>query len=81
MGRFCPVIHVEFFKPSSQGTWPVSLGAQTSTGHLFDLKGIYTLLGTNLSHKKIPFEDDFPFLKVGYASSLEGRYTCGIYEF
>ena len=31
-----------------------------------------TLQGTNISPKKWHFEDDFPFPKVGYVSSLEG---------
>ena len=31
-----------------------------------------TLQGTNISPKKMHFEDDFPFPKVGYVSSLEG---------
>ena len=38
----------------------------------------YTLQGTNISPKKWHFEDDFPFPKVGYLSSLEGYiYTLG----
>lgn len=32
-----------------------------------------TLLGTDVSPAQGPFEDDFPFPKVGSASSLEGR--------
>ena len=31
----------------------------------WEIPGV-TLLGTNISHKKIPFEDDFPFPMVGY---------------
>ena len=31
-----------------------------------------TLQGTNISPKKLDFEDDFPFPKVGHVSSLEG---------
>ena len=30
-----------------------------------------TVLGTNISPEKPIFEDDFPFPKVGYVSSLE----------
>ena len=33
-----------------------------------------TLQGTNISPKKWHFEDDFPFPKVGYVSSLEGMW-------
>ena len=32
-----------------------------------------TLQGTNISPQKGPFEDDFPFPKVGYVNSLEGN--------
>ena len=42
-----------------------------------------TLLGTNISPKNGIFEDDFPFPKVGYVSSLEGKlllasFSCKI---
>ena len=41
-----------------------------------------TLLGTNISspQKKGTFEDDFPFLQVGYVSSMEGNHmlSCWI---
>ena len=33
-----------------------------------------TLLVTNVSFQKGTFEDDFPFLQVGYVSSLEGFF-------
>ena len=36
-----------------------------------------TLLGTNISPQKGTFEDDFPYPKVGYVSSLEGKYFLG----
>ena len=36
---------------------------------------IYTLLGTNISFSQGMFEDDFPFPKVGYVSSLEGIHV------
>ena len=32
----------------------------------------HTLQGTNISPKKLHFEDDFPFPNVGYVNSLEG---------
>ena len=32
-----------------------------------------TLQGTNISHFKGTFEDDFSFPQVGYVSSLEGK--------
>ena len=32
-----------------------------------------TLQGTNISPQKWHFEDDFPFPKVGYVNSLEGK--------
>ena len=35
-----------------------------------------TLLGTNISSQKGTFEDDFPFPRVGYVSSLEGIMYC-----
>ena len=42
-----------------------------------------TLLGTNISRKNGIFEDDFPFPKVGYVSSLQGKlllasFSCKI---
>ena len=37
-----------------------------------DFRGKMTLQGTNISHQKWHFEDDFPFPQVGYVSSLEG---------
>ena len=43
---------------------------------LFFLLGIMdwiTLRGINISHPRPIFEDDLPFPKVGYVSSLEGR--------
>ena len=39
---------------------------------------VSTLQGTNISPQKWHFEDDFPFPKVGYVSSLEGKYTTNI---
>ena len=33
-----------------------------------------TFLGTNISPQKGTFEDDFSFPKVGYVSSLEGKF-------
>ena len=38
-----------------------------------------TLLETNISPKKGTFEDDFPFPKVGYVSSLEGKCWKSLY--
>ena len=35
---------------------------------------VFTLLGTNISFSQGMFEDDFPFAKVRYVSSLEGSY-------
>ena len=35
---------------------------------------VSTLQGTNISHQKWHFEDDFPFPKVGYVSFLEGTF-------
>ena len=35
-----------------------------------------TLLGTNISHSKGTFEDNFPIPKVGYVSSLGGTHVC-----
>ena len=32
-----------------------------------------TLLGTDISHPKVTFEDDFPLSKVGCVGSLEGN--------
>ena len=43
-------------------------------GNFFTLKK-NTLQGTNISPIKGTFEDDFPFPKVGYVSSLEGIPT------
>ena len=37
----------------------------------------HTLQGTNISHQKGTFEDDFPFPKVGYVSSLESIRNHG----
>ena len=34
----------------------------------------FTLLGSNISHPPGVLEDDVPFTKVGYASSLEGVF-------
>ena len=36
-----------------------------------------TLLGTNIYPQKGTFEDDVPFPKVGYVSSLEGSLFVG----
>ena len=46
---------------------------------IFRCKLAATLLGTNISHRH--FEDDFPFLKVGYVSFLEGSFSapCQLY--
>ena len=41
----------------------------------------YTLLGTNISPEKSIFEDDFPFPKVGYVSSLEGIIYIFMYTY
>ena len=38
------------------------------------VNGRFTFLGTNISHSKGTFEDDFPFPQVGYVNSLEGNY-------
>jgi len=35
----------------------------------------FSLQGTNISHQKFTFEDDFPFPKVGYVNSLEGIHN------
>ena len=37
---------------------------------------MHTLLGTNMSPHQGIFEDDVPFPKVGYVSSLEGICFC-----
>ena len=34
--------------------------------------GMHTLSGTNISHFKGTFEDDFPIPQVGYVNSLVG---------
>ena len=39
----------------------------------------YTFQGTNISPFKGTFEDDFPFPKVGYISSLHGIFILQIY--
>ena len=39
-----------------------------------------TLLGISISHEKSLFEDDFPFPKVGYVSSLEGNFLKELVE-
>ena len=40
-----------------------------------------TLLGTNISPSKVNFEDDFPFPKVGYVNSVEGKPISLIFFF
>ena len=40
-----------------------------------------TLQGTNISPKNGIFEDDFPFPKVGYVSSMEGIYLVSSVDF
>ena len=39
--------------------------------------GTTTFQGTNLSHSKGTFEDDFPFPQVGYVNFLEGILMVG----
>ena len=60
--------------PEAPGMWVAN---EFFYGLLFTKNDFFlernTLQGTNISPQKWHFEDGFPFPKVGYVNSLEGR--------
>ena len=75
-------VAAQFFLTSSGVTTLREQTEKTSESDLAEIDGTnqihikyvqITLLGTNISHQKSLFEDDFPFPLVGSVNSLEGK--------